>query len=252
MKSKSRSVKEASIDPLAPFLAGSIRMLRLTLEQADSAIYAETSKGLCRAVEGTDITGLAECFAFVSDLRDVAHSTSFDEAEFQVYLAMGQSTINSLRPNARLNGLIDTIQKGLDSFKSSWQLESGQSMDRIWNCIRPPTSTELEQLKRKLAVEQLAERFDSLIWTSEVSLRELSQLRQMIAKMGEVITTSNESLRDNMEVSLIKSFEQSHTYFFRASLMHFTISKHDMDSCSIRKAHTCNRNSKPCVNIKQL
>lgn len=79
-------------------------------------------------------------------------------------------------------------------------------MDLIWSRTRPPVPITFEQLERKLQVEQIAERFDRLTWTSAVPMNRLDEMRQMIAQIGKVTPASFEiTSGDDVEVSLMKA-----------------------------------------------
>ncbi|KAL8721540.1 MAG: hypothetical protein Q9225_001794 [Loekoesia sp. 1 TL-2023] len=199
VRTKSRRVREASTDPLAPFLAEGIRALRLALERTDPAEYINVKEALPHRTGETDMSGLEECFSFFSDLTDIARSTDFDEAEFQVYLSLGQDLSNMLHSDTRTKGLALALKKRLDSFDKTWQLKSGQSMDLIWSRTRPPIPITFEQLEWKLQVEQVAERFDRLTWTSDVPMNRLDEMRQIIAQMGKVTPASLEITSDDVE-----------------------------------------------------
>ncbi|KAL8928816.1 MAG: hypothetical protein Q9208_001594 [Pyrenodesmia sp. 3 TL-2023] len=176
----SRRFKEASTQPLAPFLAETVRVLRVTLERSGSADQGD------ERVQAALIARLRDCLYFLSDLVNATHSTSFDEAAFQVYLGLGQNLLTTLNSTVGANELEDAMKRGLGSFAPFWQLCSGQSMELIWSHIKPPVPTTLEQLKQAMEIEDLAQRFDAHIWTLDIPLERLERTRQMIAQLQGV------------------------------------------------------------------
>lgn len=180
-----------------------MRILRLALESSNSPDYQGNLVNMSSLCQETIAAGLKKCLFFLSDLVDIAHLSDFDEATFQVYLGIGQSILTGLHSNARTDDLIDTLKKGLESFNSSWQLRSGQSMNLIWSRVKPPVSTTLEQLEQMLQVEQLAERFDTILWASDVPLRTLIQVREMIAQLRGVTGTDANGLKTGVEVGQV-------------------------------------------------
>ncbi|KAL8829768.1 MAG: hypothetical protein Q9170_006033, partial [Blastenia crenularia] len=196
---RSRRFKEASTNPLASFLAESIKNLHLALEQTGLTQFMEDETAISRRGSEIDLSRLEECLTFLSDLIDVTHSTDFDEAEFQVYLSLGQQVVTLLYPDAETSTLAGALKSGLESFDASWKLGSGHSMALIWSRIRPTTPTTFEQLERKLQIEELAERFDNLIWASDIPFQRLVETRQMIAQMVKSTTSKQDIVRDDLE-----------------------------------------------------
>ncbi|KAL9004418.1 MAG: hypothetical protein Q9188_002756 [Gyalolechia gomerana] len=196
---KSSRFQEKAANTLAPFLAESIRALRLTVEQADVGGHTGPDESLRHRAGEPDVAELEECYAFITDLIDVTHSTGFDEAEFQVYLSLGQHVIAGLQLKIRTSELVEVIKKGLDGLDTSGQLESGQSMDMIWSRTRPPTPTSFEQLERMMQIEQLAERFDKISWTFDAPLNRLAGMRQMIVQMGKVTAAGVQDTGNGVE-----------------------------------------------------
>ncbi|KAL8933572.1 MAG: hypothetical protein Q9211_005709, partial [Gyalolechia sp. 1 TL-2023] len=198
-RNTSSRFQEKSATTLAHFLAESIKALRLTLERTDVVEHTGPDESLRNRAGEPDVAELEECFAFLADLVDVTHSSSFDEAEFQMYLGLGQHVIAGLQLEVPTKDLADVIKNGLHSLDKFGQLESGQSMDVIWSRVRPPTPTSLEQLERTLQIEQLAERFDRVSWTSDVPLSRLHEMRQMIVQMGKVTAAGVHITGDDVE-----------------------------------------------------
>ncbi|KAL8938859.1 MAG: hypothetical protein Q9216_003662, partial [Gyalolechia sp. 2 TL-2023] len=195
-RTKSGRFQANSANNLALFLAESIKTLCLTVERIDVTGPNESLRSQYRE---PDFAQLEECFAFLVDLIDITHSTNFDEAEYQVYLSLGQHIIAVLQYEATTNELADVIKKGLDGLDTSGQLESGQSMDVLWSRIRAPTPRSFRQLERLMQIEQLAEQFDKFCWTSDMSINQLGELRQMIVQMGKGTVTGVQDIGNSVD-----------------------------------------------------
>ncbi|KAL8708470.1 MAG: hypothetical protein Q9220_006627 [cf. Caloplaca sp. 1 TL-2023] len=186
MSSMSNRYNEDSTRPLAPLLAEGVRQIKSAVDQATLPEDAELSHAVDRTLQENDISALQDLLSYTSDLVDVAHSPSFDEAVFQVYMTLGKELIASLQLSPRTEDIARTVGRLFAAFNSQWELRSGQSMTSIWSHFRPPTASAFHQLDFVVKVEQLAERFETLMWTSEVPLERLKQTRQMLAELGKV------------------------------------------------------------------
>ncbi|KAL8900357.1 MAG: hypothetical protein Q9207_005736, partial [Kuettlingeria erythrocarpa] len=173
----SRRFQEESTKPLAPFLAETMHILRVTIERSESAGQRED----WLQIACTD--RLRDCLYFLSDFVNVTHSTDFDEATFQVYMGLGQSLLTTLDSRLGLEEVGNTMRRRLGGFAPFWQLRNGHSMELIWSRIKPPVPTTVEQLQQAIQVEDLAERYDALIWTSGAPLGKLEQTRRLIAQL---------------------------------------------------------------------
>ncbi|KAL8788560.1 MAG: hypothetical protein Q9213_001633 [Squamulea squamosa] len=193
MSGTSRHLNEALTDPLAPFLVESLQVLRMALDRANNRQHN------AQPIVFGGISRLRAFLCFLSDIFDIAHSNSFDEATFLLYLEAGKEAISSLKALPATVGLAKTLKRGLDSFNPSWQLRSGQSMELIWSRLKPPTSTTSGQLNLNMLIEQLADRFDKLLWTTNMPLPELNRLRDSIARIGRVTEMSLDGTRSGLE-----------------------------------------------------
>lgn len=200
VSTRSGRINDESTKPLSPFIAESLRLLQVMLLRTCSPEHGKPVNSSSQQIQESDISNLKGCLSFLSDMIDVAHETSFEEAVFQVYLSLGQSMLADLHWNAIAKDLIEGMRKGLNGLTPLWQLHSGQSMDLIWSRIRPPVATTLENLEQTLLAERLAERFDALIWTSDVPLERLGQIRELITQMRVVAGVSGDDLTHSVEV----------------------------------------------------
>lgn len=191
----SRRFNDESTRPLAPFLTQSIKILRLTLEQADDTTYA------AQLVYKDNALSIKSYLLFLTDIFDIGHLNDFDEAVFLLYLEHGQTLISSLKLQPLTAELAEALQQELEKFNPIWQLRSGQSMDLIWNRQKPRTPATVRQLNLNMQIEQLADRFDGLLWTTNVPLSSLEELRKSIAGIARVTEVSVDETRSDLEVS---------------------------------------------------
>ncbi|KAI4269451.1 MAG: hypothetical protein L6R38_007465, partial [Xanthoria sp. 2 TBL-2021] len=189
----SRRFNEESTRPLAPFLTQSVRILRLTLEQADNTTYA------AQLVYKDNALPIKSYLLFLTDIFDIGHLNNFDEAVFLLYLEHGQILISSLKLQPSTAELAEALERELERFNPIWQLRSGQSMDLIWNRQKPRTPATVRQLNLNMQIEQLADRFDGLLWTTIVPLSSLKELRKSIAGIARVTEVSVDETMSDLE-----------------------------------------------------
>lgn len=201
----SRRFNEESTKPLAQFLAETLRILRSTIERTGNLEHDVDLAYSCRQLQLSSIKSLTGCLSFLRDLIDIAHAAEFEEAAFQVYLCLGRKILSELSPAAATEDLIQSMHRGFDSFTQFRQLRSGQSMDLIWSRVRPPVPATSQQLEHIMRVEQLAERFDALLWTTDVPLEKIGDTRQMISQIGQITDTHSEGSIETVQVSLMQS-----------------------------------------------
>lgn len=191
---KSRRFNEESTKPLAPFLTNSVKILRLTLEQADDAMYA------AQLVNTDNAFPLKSYLLFLTDMFDIGHLQNFDEATFRLHLEHGQILISGLKLRPSTAKLAEALERELDQFSPAWQLRSGQSMELIWNQQRPRTPATVRQFDLSMQIEQLADRFDGLLWTANVPLFSLKELRKSIAGVARGAEVSVDDTKSDLEV----------------------------------------------------
>ncbi|KZF21610.1 midasin [Xylona heveae TC161] len=118
----------------------------------------------------------------------LGQSKSFDDAVFQVHLEIGRTIVSALQaidgPSERL---LQGVSSSLDSFKMAWQLTTGLSMERLWNALKPATPPTMDRLQMLLHIEQLADRFDALLWKIKAPLTDLSTARALIHAAQDAI-----------------------------------------------------------------
>lgn len=81
-------------------------------------------------------------------------------------------------------------------------------MELVWKTFRPVTAKNLQQLERSVAVRSLADRFDSLRWSSGSSVQELCSLRQSIERVHWAIESSSSHNFGPLEVCLLRAHER--------------------------------------------
>ncbi|KAI9827912.1 MAG: hypothetical protein M1819_006855 [Sarea resinae] len=115
------------------------------------------------------------------DIFHLVQSTEFEESVFQVHLSIGRSIVASYTvADEPSRSLTEGIATCLDAFTQMWQLSSGLSMERLWMKLRPETCSSMKQLQTLLRLEQLADRFDDMVWKVKVPLANLSNIRHSV------------------------------------------------------------------------
>ncbi len=103
--------------------------------------------------------------------------------------------------------LLQKLAIGLDFFDSSWKLSTGLSMERLWNAYRPQTPPTLQQLSASLKLEELADRFDALLWRSQVPVTQLSSIRKSIVRALATVRVQSVGNTELVNVSLLLRLE---------------------------------------------
>ena len=183
---RNRHLSGASTEGLAEFLSESAGTLGSTLGEIALTRQRRVTDETRVFDTNADVYSLEDFFFYLIDLFNLANSVTFDEAVFQVYLDLGKGMIVSFYSHLPLRNLADTLRNGIDRISSPWKLSTGQSMERIWTCCRPPTPASLPHLQRVMQVERLAERLDNLLWVSNASLRQMNQLRKSIKSLVSI------------------------------------------------------------------
>lgn len=178
----SRRFSEDSTRPLATFLTESIRTLRLALAQADEAT---------QFFHNNRTSSVKSYFLFLTDLFDISNMSDFDEAVFLLHLEHGHGLLSNLDLQPSTIELDKALKRQFDMLNTTWQRHSGQSMELIWRQQKPPTPATLLQLNLSMQIEELADRFDGLLWSTNVPLSRLNKLRESVAgvaRMTEVLS----------------------------------------------------------------
>jgi midasin len=127
------------------------------------------------------------------------HYENLEVGLLQVYLKLGRSVCQDLnRLGPEYDPLTEIVSAGLHHLDSWRRPTTGLSMERMWNDWRPYTSSNEQQFKLMLNLEEAANRFDSLIWQVRVPVYDLSRIRESFIKARGSLLLSAEG----MEVSL--------------------------------------------------
>ncbi|KAL8701577.1 MAG: hypothetical protein Q9224_000432, partial [Gallowayella concinna] len=195
----SRRFNEDSIKPLAPLLVEGLNVLRLKLGRADECVTVPS--GLRQSVYNADLAPIKTYFIFLVELFEVTHSNGCDEAVLMLYLESGKDVITGLKSQPFTAELAATLERGLDRFNPFWQLNSGQSMELIWSHLKPSTPTTSHQLDLNVHIEQLADRFDDLLWTSNLSFSRMNEIKRLLVKVGQVAEISDCGTTNSLKVN---------------------------------------------------
>jgi midasin len=117
-----------------------------------------------------------------SNMCQLTDSADFVEGVFRVHLDFWHQWEQNLTPSDPFSGHIKAITaRQLGLFDSAWNLKTGYSMERLWNTFKPIVPSTGELLEVQLQFEQLAARFDAIIWKLKLSIESISGLRISIA-----------------------------------------------------------------------
>lgn len=146
---------------------------------------------------------MKELVHYVQDVFDIAHSYNLDEGAFQAYLMIGKSMIVRALRYHNVQDLFVLFQEYLDSFKLSWELTSGGSLELLWEMFRPPTAKSRRELDLLLQCEDVADRFDYLTRQSKIPIDGLADLRRSIVLLKPL----QSSVDGTNQVELKASYE---------------------------------------------
>ncbi|KAI4269724.1 MAG: hypothetical protein LQ337_007113, partial [Flavoplaca oasis] len=186
----SRRFNEDSTRPLASFLTESIRTLRLALERADEAT---------QVFHKNSTLSVKSYFLLLTDLFDIANVSDFDEAVFLLHIEHGHGLLLDLELEPTTTELAKALKCELERFNPAWQLHSGQSMELIWSQQKSHTPANYRQLNLSMQIEELADRFDGLVWSTYVPLSRLNKFRESIAGVARMTELISDELGCDLE-----------------------------------------------------
>ena len=100
---------------------------------------------------------------FLEDLFCLVLHGSMDEAAFQIYLEIGGSIAGKLQATPSCSHLGDAMLLTLHELQRPWTLSTGLGMTRLWKQFRPLTAASEGHLTSILELENVADRFDSIV-----------------------------------------------------------------------------------------
>lgn len=165
------------------------------------------------------------CFRALSTLFwaffALAEGSTFDRATFQTYLKMLASTVPVCISQS--SPLVQEVQISLSKqvamFGSEVHLTTGLAMERIWSAFKPATARDLTQLDANAELENLADKFDEIMWRSSLTLDEMTQLRERIASSLDLVR-----LHEVDADELITGFSAAIEELEQSSIEHNTMS----------------------------
>ena len=138
---------------------------------------------------------------YAKDLSNAAENSPFDESAFQAYQVIGSSIVEALANHPTHRELVASFSDAVALFNETMRLTSGLSMETIWLLFRQYIAQDSSLLGTRLELEELADRFDFLSWTSRASLEELITLRSSIVQVFDLLDTSD---GDNSETLMVR------------------------------------------------
>ncbi|KAH7076116.1 hypothetical protein FB567DRAFT_535490 [Paraphoma chrysanthemicola] len=144
----------------------------------------------------------------------LAEDSAFDRATFQTYLKMLASTVpvHTDLDHPLLLDLQVSLRKHIALFDSEVHLTTGLGMDRIWTSFKPETPKTLTQLETIAELEGLADRFDKMIWSSDLTLDEMMQLRERIASSLDLVRSHEAEAAELVTSFRAAICDLEHTY----------------------------------------
>lgn len=116
---------------------------------------------------------------FCWDLFRFSLQPDFEDAVFLTYIKLAQDIQQKYNTSVYL---VKVWFSMLDSFHSTWRLNTGQSMQLMWEKWRPATPSDPVRLQQMSELEHLCSRFDQNILSTRLPMTDLSELRRSLAQ----------------------------------------------------------------------
>ena len=136
---------------------------------------------------------MEKLLVFQNDIVDVLDVFQLDEGSLQVYLDLGRSLACELMAQHSLHEPAKELLGGIEELDDSWRLSSGQSMERLWLLFDAAPAKNNSELEARIQLETFSDRFDSISWSSGVSVEQLHSLRTSISNLARSMSISFES-----------------------------------------------------------
>ncbi|KAI9841030.1 MAG: AAA ATPase midasin [Sclerophora amabilis] len=131
---------------------------------------------------------------------DLCSSAEFDDAVFQVHLGLWQDLVTRAnRLGQFFTSIAATIDQGLGTFKSFWQLSTGLSMEKLWPVLRSTSCSSSSQLHSQIRMEDIAKRFDSVLWKADISVEQKVALQTSVVQVLQNISNHDHNLGPPIE-----------------------------------------------------
>lgn len=115
--------------------------------------------------------------------------------------------------NAALSTLVSSLTKQFQAFHAQTKMSSGLSMECIWRLAHPPLIPTLKRLEDIWQLEQVADQFDSIVWSVKAPLDEL------VALKGAIVQALDLARRQEVDIHVLTQVRQ---YFTQRSYpMHY-------------------------------
>lgn len=158
----------------------------------DSAIFRSDVKDMLALID--------ETVCLLRDFLDLGHLSTLDEGVFQVHLSIGREISARAIQSPTLVEIGKEFNSLLDFFNPCWKLSTGGNMETLWKLFKPTTAIDMQQLEILIRLEELADRFDRLMWRSNSSFDRLHDIRLSIAQLYSDIELSREHAEDQLLV----------------------------------------------------
>lgn len=134
----------------------------------------------------------------------MASAQDFNPALLYAQKQLGLELLSTIaRPNEAVTDIHQNIREVLMRINKDEILTTGLSMEILWTRFRPRVCESIEQLNTLLKLEHLADKLDSLIWKSHVSLQDIGKLQNSIFQATDLIYTSDANFPSLAQVNCL-------------------------------------------------
>ncbi|KAI9852998.1 MAG: hypothetical protein M1838_002777 [Thelocarpon superellum] len=133
---------------------------------------------------------------------ELADDRTSDDVTFRAYLSLwDRLPARFTERHARHLGLSTSLERSVARLTPAWQLSSGLSMDRLWMAYRPALPSHERSLQSLLHLQQLAARFDAVVWSGPAALCAIVELRGSMQAAAIAITRHDADMRGHLQVA---------------------------------------------------
>ena len=137
---------------------------------------------------------------YARDLADITECSPFDEAAFQSFQIIGQAIEDEFIDKPNCKGLAASFSAALGLFGNAWRLESGLSMEIIWELFSLPSVEKPSLLELRCRTKELSDSFDALSWTFGASIQDILALRNSIVQVFDLLNFADATSGERLKV----------------------------------------------------
>ena len=140
---------------------------------------------------------------YLKDVFCFTHNRNIREDELQLYVSIGESLAKHHLvgdpPTGHGKTLMQTFSTILKYIASS-ELKTGIAMEALWQSFRPWIPRNTIELDLQQKSEDLADKFDEIIWSCDATVQRRYQLQQSIIQFGRSLVTSSDPFSGGFRV----------------------------------------------------